>query len=74
MTISAGISEKPTGVDIYLQPELTGDIDVSMMTGEGDGPAGMPLFLGYGRPQRKKVLASHDNRFKALSGDEIPDV
>lgn len=73
--ISRNFPEKPTGVDIYLQPELTGDIDVSMMTGEGDGACrNAAFFLGYGRPQRKKGSRSHDNRFKALSGDEIPDV
>lgn len=44
--ISRNFPEKPTGVDIYLQPELTGDIDVSMMTGEGDGPAECRFFSG----------------------------
>ena len=61
--------EKPTGVDIYLQPELTGDIDVSMMTGEGDGPAGMPLFFWDTVVRRgKKVLAVTTTASKLYQG------
>ena len=67
--ISRNFPEKPTGVDIYLQPELTGDIDVSMMTGEGDGPAGMPLFFWDTVVRRgKKVLAVTTTASKLYQG------
>lgn len=67
--ISRNFPEKPTGVDIYLQPELTGDIDVSMMTGEGDGPAGMPLFFWDTVVRSgKKVLAVTTTASKLYQG------
>ena len=67
--ISRNFPEKPTSVDIYLQPELTGDIDVSMMTGEGDDPAGMPLFFWDTVVRSgKKVLAVTTTASKLYQG------
>ena len=56
--ISRHFPEKPTNVDIYIQPELTGDIDISVMTGKDSSHDEIPLFFwDTVVRQNEKVLA-----------------
>lgn len=43
--IRRNFPEKPTTVDIYLQPELTEDIDISAMTDDMTADSDTPLFF-----------------------------
>ena len=56
--ISRNFPEKPTNVDIYLQPELTGDIDISAISGDmGNTPDESLLLWDTIVRRREKILA-----------------
>lgn len=56
--ISRNFPEKPTNVDIYLQPELTGDIDISAISSDmGNAPDESLLFWDTVVRRGEKILA-----------------